>query len=209
MEQKPYKTVRAAGVAEHIERHSRFIAYVYPCQSEEQALIYIDEVRQKHPDATHHVHAYTLKNGIVRRFFDDGEPKGTAGLPVIDVLTKQELEDALVVVVRYFGGILLGAGGLVRAYSQAARLGILAAGVCEMESCGVYSFAVGYAFFERVKLLLEQLSGDILTTEFGGDITVECVLPDDKLTDFTQKLEDVIHDSVKICRIKDVFRPKS
>ena len=113
--------------AEFIERKSRFIGYIAPVSSEEEARAFIAAIREKHADATHNVWACLLRGGAVARCSDDGEPQGTAGLPTLDVLRKSGLDDCVVVVTRYFGGILLGAGGLTRAYSAAAKAAVDAA----------------------------------------------------------------------------------
>ncbi len=122
-----YKTVRAAASGELTEKRSRFIGYCKPVSTEEEATAFIASIRSRHWDARHNVYAYSLREGNLRRYSDDGEPSGTAGMPVLDVLQKSGVTDVCVVVTRYFGGVLLGTGGLVRAYSQAARLGLNAA----------------------------------------------------------------------------------
>ncbi len=124
-----YKTVRAAASGELTEKRSRFIGYCKPVSTEEEATAFIASIRSRHWDARHNVYAYSLREGNLRRYSDDGEPSGTAGMPVLDVLQKSGVTDVCVVVTRYFGGVLLGTGGLVRAYSQAARLGLNAAQV--------------------------------------------------------------------------------
>ena len=193
-----YKTVEKEAFCEHTEKHSRFIAYIFPCVCEKDAHVYIDKIKKKHPDATHHVHAYSLREHMTRRFFDDGEPSGTAGIPVLDVIQKQELTDVLVVVVRYFGGILLGAGGLIRAYSQAARLALTESGTVTMHLCNTYKVSFAYSFFERVKALLEIFDGRITGTDFSQEITLSYSLPLKYEDDFCQKLEDIINQKAKI-----------
>ena len=119
-----YKTIKEASSDEFIVKKSRFIGYVKPVKTQEEALEFINEIKTKHWDATHNVHAYCLREGGIRRFSDDGEPQGTAGIPSLDVLLKEEVVDCCVVVTRYFGGIMLGAGGLVRAYSHGAKIAL-------------------------------------------------------------------------------------
>ena len=108
-----YRTVKQETSAEFIEKRSKFIGYIKPVQTEEEAIAFIQSIKSKHWDATHNVYAYSLREGQTRRYSDDGEPQGTAGIPTLDVLQKADITDAVVVVTRYFGGILLGGGGLV------------------------------------------------------------------------------------------------
>ena len=113
-----YITVKNSGEDEFVEKRSRFIGYCKPVKTQDEAVSFINEIRSKHWDATHNVYAYVLSDGQIMRYSDDGEPQGTAGVPVLDVIKKMGIVDVVVVVTRYFGGIMLGAGGLVRAYSK-------------------------------------------------------------------------------------------
>ncbi len=124
-----YKTVKDCANAEIIEKRSRFIAYVRPVDTEDGALEYLNHIKQKHRDARHNVYAYIIRENNTMRYSDDGEPGGTAGMPVLDMIKKEGLCDIIIVVTRYFGGVLLGTGGLVHAYSAAAKAGINAAGI--------------------------------------------------------------------------------
>lgn len=140
---KPYKTVLRPSETEFYEKKSRFIGRCFPVSDEREAMAKLNEVRKLHYDATHNCWAYALSDGG-QRFSDDGEPGGTAGMPIMDTLIKREIKDALIVVTRYFGGILLGSGGLVRAYSRSASDALAAAGVGLMSPCAVMEFAVDY-----------------------------------------------------------------
>ena len=122
-----YKTTEKEAQDEFVEQRSRFIGYVRPVKTEEEALAFIEEKKKQHWDARHNVYAYVLREGGIQRYSDDGEPHGTAGVPTLDVLLKSGVTDVCVVVTRYFGGILLGAGGLVRAYTKSAKLALEAA----------------------------------------------------------------------------------
>ena len=115
MAQSGYKTIRGFGTDEFVERKSRFIGSIQPVSTEEEAVAFIQSVKERHREANHNVYAYVLREGQIRRYSDDGEPQGTGGVPVLEVLLKEGLVDCCVVVTRYFGGVLLGAGGLVRA----------------------------------------------------------------------------------------------
>lgn len=140
---KPYKTVLTSSEKEFTEKKSRFIGRCFPVKSEEEAMAKLNEVRRRHYDATHNCWAYSLEDGGMR-FSDDGEPGGTAGMPIMDTLIRREIKGALIVVTRYFGGILLGSGGLVRAYSRAASEALEAAGCGLMCPCRVIEFSVDY-----------------------------------------------------------------
>ena len=144
-----YRTVREFGTDEFIERRSRFIGYATPVETEEEALAFVAEIKEKHRDASHNVSAFVLKNGV-KRYSDDGEPKGTAGVPVLEVVEKEGLVNVAVVVTRYFGGTLLGAGGLVRAYSHGAKLGLDAAGLVTMTPCRELSLVLGYELYGKI-----------------------------------------------------------
>ena len=166
-----YVTVRGEMESEFLEKKSRFIGRVCPVSTEEEALQFVERVRSAHPDATHNVWAYNLRQGRCR-CSDDGEPSGTAGQPALDALQKAGIEDAVVVVTRYFGGILLGAGGLVRAYSRAARDAVNAAGVCEASLCLELRFSVDYGLYGKVERLLPNYHAVLLDTAFAADVTL-------------------------------------
>lgn len=121
--QAEYTTLAGYGEDEFVEKRSRFIGYAAPVSTEAEAVAFVNSIRERHREATHNVYAYILREGQIKRYSDDGEPQGTAGIPVLDVLQKAGIVDAVVVVTRYFGGTLLGAGGLVRAYTEGAAIG--------------------------------------------------------------------------------------
>ena len=171
-----YKTLLAAGSAEFTERKSVFIGHGSPVACEEEAKAFIEGVRREHRDARHNCFAYVLKDGA-KRFSDDGEPGGTAGAPILDVIDRSGVTDACVVVTRYFGGILLGAGGLVRAYSHAAKLAVDACGVAVMTECAVMSVRVGYDFFGTLQRMLADAGAKITDTEYTDLVTVTFSLP--------------------------------
>ena len=132
---KEYRTVSQEAKEEFTEKRSRFIGWIKPVKTEEEAIEYINAIKSQHWDAKHNVYAYSLREGQISRYSDDGEPQGTAGVPVLEVLTHSGVTDAVIVVTRYFGGILLGTGGLVRAYSHAASIALKSAGVVIMRPC--------------------------------------------------------------------------
>ncbi len=162
-----YKTVLRASTAEFTEKRSRFIANVSPVQNEEEALSFLSKIKAEHREARHNVYAYVCRENNISRFSDDGEPSGTAGLPVLNALLGKGITDACIVVTRYFGGILLGAGGLARAYGKSAGDGILAAGICEMIDSSIFSVTLDYPLLGKIQHVIEQQGYQILDTEFG------------------------------------------
>ena len=191
MADAPYKTLKQRADDQFIVNKSRFIGYAAPCQSEEEALAFIAEKKTKHWDATHNVYAYVLRDGMTRRFSDDGEPQGTAGIPCLDVLLKEEVTDVCVVVTRYFGGIMLGAGGLVRAYSHGAKIALDSGSVITMSLCKIVKVKSDYNFYGRLVPLICEEGGIIEDTEFTDLVEVTFRIPEEKLPFFDAKLIDV------------------
>ncbi len=190
MEAEQYRTAGGQAEAELIEKKSRFIGHIRPVQTEEQAVAFVQEIRSGRRDASHNVYAYVLREGSKLRHSDDGEPQGTAGLPVLEVLTKNGVVDAAVVVTRYFGGILLGAGGLVRAYSKCAALALEQAGVAVMARCLEGKIVCEYAQYGAVQALLPGCGGSVDETLFGERVAVRFHLLPENVPAFTQKLAD-------------------
>lgn len=172
-----YKTVVDEATAEFTEKRSRFIAQVCPVKNEEEALAFLESVRASHREARHNVYAYICRENNISRYSDDGEPSGTAGVPVLNVLQKQGLTDVCVVVTRYFGGVLLGAGGLARAYGKSAADGILAAGVCEMIHSAVFQLTVEYPLLGKLQYTIGEKGYQILDTDFGAVPTLTVCTP--------------------------------
>ena len=169
---KEYKTVELEGSDEFIEKKSRFIGYVCPVKTQAEATEFISKIKSKHWDATHNVSAYVLRENNIQRSSDDGEPSGTAGVPVLDVLLKEKLVDVCVVVTRYFGGILLGAGGLIRAYSHGSKIAVESGNIITMSLCKVFTVSVDYSFYERLNILLSSVKANIENTEFADNVKV-------------------------------------
>lgn len=183
-----YTTVAGRGLTEIIIKKSRFIANVAPVTSEEEAWAFIEEIRTQHAQATHNCFAF--KAGSVQRMSDDGEPSGTAGRPIFDVLDKQGLSDTAIVVTRYFGGILLGAGGLVRAYSQAAVAGVEAAGLARAITAVDLRLKLDYGMLGRVQYLLQQKGALTLNTDFGQEVVIDCRLKIEQQADLQADLAE-------------------
>ena len=166
---KPYRTVQTASETEYIVHRSRFIGRCFPVTDEAEALQILERIRKQHWDATHNCYAYRLRSGAAR-YSDDGEPQGTAGLPMMEVLRKRDLYDLLVVSTRYFGGVLLGAGGLVRAYTRSASDAIDASALVSMEPCTTFSVSVAYPYRNAAWSVFERC-GVIESTDYGEKIT--------------------------------------
>lgn len=176
---------------EFVERKSRFITTLARVHSVEEAEAFIKRIKAEFPDATHNCAAYRIKAPLVERFFDDGEPGGTAGMPMLDVFKKENLFDVVAVVTRYFGGILLGAGGLVRAYSKGAADGVSAAGLALMEAGVELSLQCGYPLYDRVQRLLENFSGEILSTDFSDRVIIHLILKEQEEQQLNRQLADL------------------
>ena len=174
---KPYKTLLTRASDEFIINKSRFIGYGAPAASEEEALGFLADVRSAQKDASHHCYAYIIgANMGVMRYSDDGEPGGTAGMPIIEVMKARQITNACVVVVRYFGGVLLGAGGLTRAYSQGAATAINAAGVGEVSPTRRYLMEVPYPMLGRVEYLLKSLPVIVEDKQFSDAIVMTLIV---------------------------------
>lgn len=186
-----YKTVEKEASDFFIEKKSKFIGYAKPVKTQEEAVEFISDIKSKHWDATHNVYAYVLRDNNIQRYSDDGEPSGTAGVPVLDVMLKESLVDVCVVATRYFGGTLLGAGGLVRAYSHTSKIALEAAGIITMAQCSVMSAEVDYSFYDRLNILLSDFSAVILNTSFSDKVCVEFSVKENIVDLLNAKLIDV------------------
>ncbi|MDQ2086419.1 YigZ family protein [Herbivorax sp. ANBcel31] len=170
-----YKTVLKFAIAELEEKKSRFIASVMPVSSEEKALSFINEIKTKNWDATHNVYSYYIEgSNIVQRFSDDGEPSGTAGLPILEVIKRMEVRNLVVVVTRHFGGTLLGAAGLIRAYGKSASLAIEEGGIVTKKLCTEVSIVIEYDLFGKIKNML--ISKDYIIKDIIYEQDVEIIV---------------------------------
>lgn len=190
-----YRTLKTEAAAEFTERRSRFIGDAAPVSSEEEAIRFLRSVRARHREAKHHVYAYSLRREQIARHSDDGEPQGTAGMPVLDVLVKSGVTDAVIVVTRYFGGILLGTGGLVRAYSHAASLALGQAGTVTMKHCCLLETECSYAGYAAVSALILRSGAVIDRTEYTDSVRFQYHLESKYLTRFRASLSDVTRGS--------------
>lgn len=176
--------------AEFVERRSRFIGRIWHTETEEEALACIKRMREQHWDATHNVYAYIIKDGPTR-YSDDGEPGGTAGMPTLQVLQREGLFNVCCVVTRYFGGILLGAGGLVRAYAKGAKIAVDAAGKSMKRVWDVLYLPVPYNWYERMVREIADFGGVIRDTQFGADVELEVLTATGQTAAFLDRLTDL------------------
>ena len=188
---------------EIVEKKSRFIAKIMKVNSEQEANEKIAEVKKLHRDARHNVFAYRIANGS-ERFSDDGEPSGTAGVPILNILRGEKIENVLVVVTRYFGGILLGTGGLVRAYSSAAKEAILAISKVEMKLCNEYELLIDYNYYDIVNHYLNKNKLVVKSTNYNEKICINIIVEKDYHEKFLSEIEDIT-DRNAVLKVIDTY----
>ncbi len=185
-----YLTVFEESQAEYVEKRSRFIATLRHTETEQEALEFIEEMRSKYWDARHNCFAFSVDAGRTSRFSDDGEPHSTAGKPILEVINGNELKNVTIVVTRYFGGVLLGTGGLVRAYSSAARDAVANAVISQMRMCTLFETECEYTDHGRLATLIESFEGEITDTIFTDKVKLQYVLTEEKIAPFLLKLSE-------------------
>lgn len=195
------------GEAELTEKRSRFIGQVWRVETEAEARVHLEEVRKKYHDARHHCWCYVLREGNVLRYGDDGEPQGTAGQPMLNVFLKEEVSNAVCVVTRYFGGVLLGAGGLTRAYGGTAKLALDAGGVSRMRLWASLAVPCTYSLYERMRLLVEQCGGTVADTDFGADVLLTVQLPAEDVDGFRGKVTELSAGKLEPLVMEEQFQP--
>jgi len=185
------RTVLKAGYGEYEEKRSRFLSFVFPVSAEEDAVGILNDLRKKYWDAKHHCYAYIIDSeSIIQRFSDDGEPSGTAGVPILEAIRKKALNNVLVVVVRYFGGILLGASGLVRAYGKAASLGLEDAGVVTRKMCHQAHLRIGYHLHGKVQNIAALNNFTITDTKYMDVVEIEMLIEPEKKEFFEKTIAE-------------------
>ena len=193
------------GEDEFVEKKSRFIGRAWAVETEEEALEKIQQMKKQHYDATHNCWAYIIRDGAMR-FSDDGEPGGTAGNPMMQVLQREQIYNVVCVVTRYFGGVLLGAGGLVRAYTKGAKIAIDAAGKSMKRVWTVLYLPCPYNFYDRVKLEIAAFEGVIRDTQFTAEVELEILIAEGKTKAFLEKLTDMTAGTVEAMEIGQEYR---
>ena len=190
-----YRIPAGPGEAEFTEKRSRFLGHLRPVESEEEARAFITEMKKKYYDARHNCWCYIIRNGP-ERYSDDGEPQGTAGIPMLEVLRREEIYNAVCVVTRYFGGVLLGAGGLLRAYTRSTGDALAAAGISQMRCWTELELSCSYAMAERLKLETAAFGGVVAEMEYGAAVTLKVLVPEEKSGDLSGRIFDVSSGSV-------------
>ena len=185
-----YKTVKQMATGEIVEKRSRFIADVKPIETEEEAVTFLEEIKKKYWDARHHVYAYVLEENNIQRYSDDGEPAGTAGVPVLDMIKKEGLSNLIVVVTRYFGGILLGTGGLVHAYSKSAKAGVEAAQPVTMTLCCEMTFDCDYSLLGKIQSEALNKGYRISGTDYAENVKISVLVPVSEVSAFESHIID-------------------
>lgn len=200
-----YKTIDTPVNCSFIEKRSEFIGHLCPVKTNEQAVDFINKIKSEHRKAKHNVYAYILRNNNIIRYSDDGEPQGTAGVPVLDVLQKQGLTDVCCVVTRYFGGILLGGGGLVRAYSHSASLAVSQSRIMNMFSCYSVKLTMDYDLYGKVSYILPEFDIKQTGSDFGNKVILNLNVKDELYDSFIKKLTDITNGKIVIEKLEELY----
>ena len=203
-----YRTISHSGESFYSEKKSKFIGHTAPVSSQEEAVDFINGIKSMYKDASHNVGAYNIRKGNLSHSSDDGEPAGTAGVPVLETLLKADILDAAIVVTRYYGGTPLGAGGLIRAYSSTASAALRDAGPVIMRECAVYDVYVPYPQYGQFLKLLESLQITAGDKEFLEKIRVRCIADRDKEVKLQKEISDFFHGADEILFIRNEFLPQ-
>lgn len=193
-----YFTVSEPVSASFTEKRSEFICYLAPVRTSEEAVDFINSVRAEHRKAKHNVYAYILRDDNISRYSDDGEPQGTAGVPVLDVLQKRGLTDVCAVVTRYFGGILLGGGGLVRAYSHAVSIACDSAKIMNMCMCHRLKIKTDYGMYGKISYILPRFDTITVSSDFGSDVILEILVLNENLDALKKELVEITNGAVDV-----------
>ena len=185
-----YFVPAGAGEAELVEKRSSFLGHVRMVETEDEAKAFVAEMKKKFHDARHNCWCYIIKDGA-ERYSDDGEPQGTAGIPMLEVLKREGVTNVVCVVTRYFGGVLLGTGGLLRAYTKSAKDALDAAGICVVRRWVKAEVMCSYSLLERLKTECAAAGGVVADIEYSADVCLKLLLPEDKTEGFSQRIADV------------------
>ena len=196
-----------ASETEFVEKRSRFIGHVQPVETEGEARAFIEAMKKRYYDARHNCWCYLIREGGIVRYSDDGEPQGTAGQPMLGVFEKEGVTNLVCVVTRYFGGILLGAGGLTRAYAKGAKDALDAAGICRMSLWTEWEISCTYPLFERMKLTVESCGGVVRDAEYGADILLRAAFPAGGAERFAPRLTELSAGGLEMLPEGEEFLP--
>ncbi len=195
-----------AGEAEFVEKRSSFLGHVRYVETEDEAKAFVTEMKKKFYDARHNCWCYIIKDGAVR-YSDDGEPQGTAGIPMLEVLKREGVTNVVCVVTRYFGGVLLGTGGLLRAYTKSAKDALDAAGICVVRRWVKAEIVCSYAMLERLKTECTAIGGVVADIEYSAEVCLKLLLPEDKADAFSQRTADVTAGASELEITGEEFKP--
>lgn len=205
---KRYKTIYKYGESEIIINKSRFIGYSMPIESEEEALKFIEKIKTKHRDATHNVYAYVLgKDSNTQRFSDDGEPSGTAGIPALEVIKKEDLRNVVVVITRYFGGVKLGGGGLIRAYTKGAKIGLEAGIIIDMVLHQKIKIRIDYTLYGKVENYLINEEYIVDETIFDDAVNTFVYIEEPKVAEFYKIIADLTNGNGILENLEEEYIP--
>ena len=194
------------GEAEFTEKRSSFLGHVRMVETEDEAKTFVAEMKKKYYDARHNCWCYIIKDGAVR-YSDDGEPQGTAGIPMLEVLKREGVTNVVCVVTRYFGGVLLGTGGLLRAYTKSAKDALDAAGISVVRRWVMAELACTYSLLERLKLECTAVNGLVSDVEYSTDVCLKLLLPEDGVEDFSRRIADVTAGASRLAIIGEIYKP--
>lgn len=203
---EPYCIPTAAGEAEFTEKRSVFLGHVRPAETEDEARAFIAAVKKQYHDARHNCWCYLLRDGA-ERYSDDGEPQGTAGVPMLEVFRRAGVTNAVCVVTRYFGGVLLGAGGLLRAYTRSARDAMEAAGISVVRRWVRVETVCSYALLERLRLAVAAADGVVEDADYAADVTVHALLPEAAAAGFAAQVTELSAGASRAETVGEAFRP--
>lgn len=200
-----YFTIYEPAEASFIEKKSEFIGYIAPVKTNDEAVEFIGKIKAMHRKARHNVYAYILRHDNISRYSDDGEPQGTAGTPVLEVLQKRGLTDVCIVVTRYFGGILLGGGGLIRAYSHAASIACDAAKIMDMRLCHRLKINADYGLYGKISYILPNFDVITVNSDFGSSVTLEILVQNKLLPSLIKELTEITNGAAEITDHGELF----
>lgn len=200
-----YRTIKEEAVGELEEKKSRFIASLVPVTDEEQAVAHINKIKSENRKARHNVYAYILREGNISRYSDDGEPQGTGGVPVLETIKGAGLTDVCVVVTRYFGGILLGTGGLARAYSGACKAAVGNARIMEICRCSRFDFDCSYDLYGRIGAILPEFGAKVLREDFADAVSMSVIVKSGQAAAFAEKLTNASNGKLAVSETADLY----
>lgn len=200
-----YFTISQQASNSFTEKKSEFIGCIAPVRTNDEAVEFINKIKSMHRKARHNVYAYILRNDNITRYSDDGEPQGTAGVPVLDVLQKRGLTDVCIVITRYFGGILLGGGGLVRAYSHTASITCDAADIMDMRLCHKLNISADYSMYGKISYILPNFDTITVSSNFGSNVELQILVMSDKLSSLLKELTEITNGSAKVTDLGELY----